>query len=290
MVAVHAVVVARLPRPTALLDDGAFKRIVAAVGHIRSLHPAGAFATFRLSAAGAGSAAFRRFAGRLARETGLEETAEGGNLLLGFRRGGDGGFALAARISPRPLAARAWRVCNRPGALNATVASAMGQLTAPCDDDVLLNLACGSGTLLIERAALGPAARLMGCDLDADALACAARNVDAAGYSAELHEWDAGAVPLPDASVSTLVADLPFGQLVGSHRDNARLYPAVLAEAARLAAPGGRFVAITQQTNLFRGCLRELGRVWTLERETQVRLPSNAGVVRPRIYVLRRSA
>ena len=66
VVAVHAILGTGLPRPSVLLDDGAFRKIVAAVGHIRSLHPAGAFRTFRLSAAGSDSSVFKRFGARLA--------------------------------------------------------------------------------------------------------------------------------------------------------------------------------------------------------------------------------
>ena len=299
VVAVHTVVALGLRRPNALLDDGMFKRLVDAVGHIRALHPRGSFDTFRLSAAGADSPTVRRLRERLASATGLRDVTEGGDLLLRFRRASEGEpaqrepaagpYQLTVRISPRPLSALPWRACNLAGALNATVASAMAQLTSPGSEDVYLNLACGSGTLLIERAALAPASRLVGCDVDAAALSCAAQNVAAAGaLNIELHPWDACATPLPDSSLSALVADLPFGQLVGSYQTNERLYPALLAEAARLARPGARFVVITQQVNLFERCLSERGDVWSLERDLRIQLPANAGVLKPRIYVLRR--
>ena len=290
VVAVYALVAAGLARPSALLDDGTFKRVLAAIGHIRSLHRSGAFASFRLSGAGADSPTFRRVRERLAPETGLRDVSEGGDLLLRFKRGPSGaGFELTARISPRPLSARTWRVCDLPGALNATVASVMAGLTRPRPEDTYLNLACGSGTLLFERAALGPAGRLLGCDVDAVALACATANAEAAGVDVGLHPWDAGAIPLPDGSASAIVADLPFGQLVGSHAANERLYPRVLAEAARLATPGARFAVITQQVNLFDRSLRAASHGWDLEREIHLDLPANAGVLKPRIYVLWRA-
>lgn len=293
VVAIHAVVAAELRRPSALLDDGVFKRLLGAIGHVRAMHPAGSFATFRLSAAGADSPTFGRLRDRLVRETGLRDVAEGGDLLLRFKRAPNGGdFELTVRLSPRSLSARSWRVCNLPGALNATVASVMAGLTVPGPDDIYLNLACGSGTLLIERAALGPAGRLVGCDVDAGALACAAENVAAAGRlldgrDVELQAWDACAIPLADGSVSALAANLPFGQLVGSHRTNEHLYPEILAEAARLAPPRGRFVAITQQVNLFERCLRDVG-AWDVEHVVRLHLPANAGVLKPRVYALRR--
>ena len=88
------------------------------------------------------------------------------------------------RLSPRPLTARAWRVCNLPGALNAVVAHAMVALSAPNPADRYLNLACGSGTLLVERLALGPARLAVGCDNAAGPLDCARANLRAAGLRA----------------------------------------------------------------------------------------------------------
>jgi SAM-dependent methyltransferase len=287
VVAVHAVIANALPRPNALLDDGRFRQIAAAIGHIRSLHPARAFRTFRLSAAGADSSVFGRFRDRLAASAGLAETEEAGELLLRFRRGPDGQFELLARISPRPLTARAWRVCNLPGALNASVAAVMASLAEPSAQDVYLNLGCGSGTLLVERAALGPSRRLIGCDTDPGALACAAQNLEAAGLAdVELQAWDATAVPLADASVDALTIDLPFGQLVGSHTENAALYPRLLAEAARIARPGARFVGITHQSRLFERSV-ESSRWENVERY-QPRLPTQAGQIATGLFVLRR--
>jgi SAM-dependent methyltransferase len=292
VVAVHAVVATGLPRPTALLGDGTFRQLTAAVGHMRSLFPSGAFRTYRLSAAGAESAAFQRVLSRLGAETGLRPAEDAGDVLLRFRRGADGRFELLARISPRPLAARAWRVCNRPGALNAAIASIMASLTQPAPTDVYVNLACGSGTLLIERARLGPAARLLGCDVAPDALECAGRNLAAAalpaaqGPAPELVDWDATALPLDAASVDALTVDLPFGQLVGSHADNATLYPALLTEAARVARPGARLVAITQQVRLFE---RSVSRdQWEQDAVLRPTLSTGGGLIKPGIYVLRR--
>jgi tRNA (guanine6-N2)-methyltransferase len=288
IVAMYAVVASDLPRPGALLDDGRLREIVAAIGHIRSLHPAGAFKTFRLSAAGADSPAFSRFRQRLAQLTGLVETDEPGDLLLRCRRGADGRFEFLVRISPRPLTARPWRVCNLPGALNACVASVMAGLTRPSQLDVYLNLACGSGTLLVERAALGPTGRLIGCDTDPEALACAERNVAAAGLSGiELTSWDATALPLDDGSVDALAVDLPFGQLVGSHTENVALYPRLLAEAARVARSGARLVAISHQTRLFERSVD--ADAWTVEDTFRPRLPTQAGSIVAGLFVLRRN-
>jgi tRNA G10 N-methylase Trm11 len=100
----------------------------------------------------------------------------------------------------------------------------------------------------------------------------------------ELHEWDATRVPLPDASVDALTADLPFGHRVGSHGDNVTLHPAILKEAARVARPGARFVVITAEVKLAESALTSTVSHWEWKRMLRV----NLGGLKPGIFVLRR--
>src|SRR5438046_2091478 len=100
---------------------------------------------------------------RLGAAVRIGRSARPGRLPLWLR--GEGWEALV-RLTPRPLAARAWRVCNLPGALDATAAHAMARWSTRAPDERLVNLACGSGTLLVERLALGPAAVALGVDRD----------------------------------------------------------------------------------------------------------------------------
>ncbi|HYT27017.1 MAG TPA: RNA methyltransferase, partial [Actinomycetota bacterium] len=169
-------------RPSALLGD---ERLFEQVETVRRLHPPGAFSSFRLSVPGPGSAAVRRLREELAGRTGLADDPDDGELLLRVRRahGGGAGWDLLTRLSPRPLSARAWRVWNLPGALNATIAAAMVELSRPRPSDRVLNLMCGSGTLLVERLARAPAASAVGCDLDPAALRGARANLAAAGLA-----------------------------------------------------------------------------------------------------------
>src|SRR3712207_1649985 len=93
----------------------------------------------------------------------------------------------------------------------------------------------------------------------------------------------------PDGSVDAIAVDLPFGQLVGSHATNEQLYPRLLAEAGRLARPGARLVAITQQFRLFERSAEALRDTWDVERTIRVTIPTNAAPIAPRVYVLRRA-
>ncbi|HWQ14587.1 MAG TPA: methyltransferase domain-containing protein [Roseiflexaceae bacterium] len=276
-----------VPRPKALLGHQHFEHLVCAIDEVRALHAPGAFGTLRLSAAGEDSSVLTRLKEELARRTGLAVVPDEGDLLLRLRRGHDGlGWEALVRLSPRPLATRAWRVCNMPGAPNATLAHAMMRLTAPSPHDTLLNLCCGSGTLLIERLALGAAHTAIGCDIDPDALRCAQQNLVAAGYAARarLEHWDATHLPLPAASADVLCADLPFGQLVGSHRENEALYPRIFAEATRVAAPAARMALLTHEVRLLERVAAQFEDDWDLLEIVRVR----SGGMTPRIFVFRR--
>jgi SAM-dependent methyltransferase len=292
--AVYLTRVFAVPRPRGLLGNEQFGAILALIAQVRRLQPA-AFHTFRLSAAGEDSSVLTRLKTDLAARTGLAPGGEEADLLLRLRRAADGtGWEVLVRLTPRPLTARGWRVCNLPGALNAVVAHAMARLAAPAPGERYLNLACGSGTLLVERLALGPARWALGCDFEAPVLACARANLAAARLRdrARLVQADAGRLPLPDAACDAITADLPFGQLVGSHAGNERLYPRLLAEATRVAAPGARLVLITHEVRLLDRLLAEpaLAAAWRRAETIRVTLPFGAGGLNPRIFVLRRRA
>ncbi|HEX6289088.1 MAG TPA: methyltransferase domain-containing protein [Herpetosiphonaceae bacterium] len=280
-----------VPRPKALLGQSSFDTLLRMIADVRDLHPRGAFRTFRISAAGQESSVMLRLRDEIARATGLAYTPEEGDLLLRLRRSlGDAeGWDALLRLSPRPLSVRPWRVCNLPGALNASVAHAMALLSHPHPDDTVLNLCCGSGSLLIERLLAAPARIGVGCDIDPAALACARENVAASDVQAiRLEAWDAGDLPTPDGWVDAILADLPFGQLVGSHATNTVLYPRILREAARVTIGGGVFVAITQDIRLWEGLVADAAADWTLDHVLPIKLPFGGGHLRPRIYVLRR--
>jgi tRNA (guanine6-N2)-methyltransferase len=287
VLAVYLIHHAAVPRPRALLGDEHLRALLAQIALVRSLLPSADYRTLGLSAAGSGSPVLRQLTHELAQHTGLAVAPDEGDLYIRLRRAPDGraGWEVVIRLTPRPLSTRAWRVRNPQGALNATVAHAMVLLTRPTPRDVFLNVACGSGTLLIERLLWGSARRAIGCDISAAALEDASANVAASGHGAdvELYRWDARALPLPDHNADALCSTLPFGHKVGSHDENLTLYPQILQEAARVAKPGRKFVLLTHEVRLMASLLEQPGG-WTPEKILRVRV----GGLYPRIYVLRR--
>jgi SAM-dependent methyltransferase len=276
-----------IPRPKAFLGDQYFKALLAQIAAVRDLSPKDAYQTFYISAAGSESSVMKRLRDELAAKIGLQSAPDEGDLLIRLRHppGDDQSWEALVRLSPRPLATRPWRACNREGALNAAVAHVMAFLTQPKPDDVFLNICCGSGTLLIERLAQEAAASATGYDLDEAALECAHRNVEAAGLSdrVNLRLGDVCSLPLPDKSVDAICGDLPFGHLVGSHDDNLELYPDLLREAARVLKSGGRCVLLSHEVRLMESLLDD-SPVWDVEQNIRVAL----GGLYPRIFVLKR--
>lgn len=292
---VHYIDVAR---PSGLLGHHTFKALVHETLQIMRMWPAGTFESFGISAAGSDSELMVRLRNEFADALQLQPLSHEMDLVMRLRRprsalsrnaaveaGTASGWEVLIRLSPRPLSARQWRVCDMEGALNAAVAHAMIKLTRPKSDDLFLNLMSGSGTLLVERLAYGGARRVIGCDIDSEARSCAERNLTAAGVRSivELYDWDATLLNLPDTTVDALAVDLPFGFAIGSHEENVKLYPALCGEAARVAKPGARFLAITQEVRLMEQVIRECD-WWELEEVLRIQLRG----LHPRIFVLRR--
>jgi 23S rRNA G2445 N2-methylase RlmL len=280
--AVHTFAV---PRPRALLGDEHFRRLRQAITAATAGYPEPP-AQFELAAAGTESSVMRRLRAELAEATGLRDGGDKGDVQIRLMRARDtDSWDALIRLTPRPLSARAWRVCSFPGALNATVAQAMVRLVRPHASDVFVNLMSGSGTLLIERLANSPAKAAIGVELDAEHVACARRNLEAARVSQhiQLIQADARAVPLPGGCADSLCADLPFGQRMGRHSENERLYPQVLAEAARIARINAFFTVLTHEVQLMTALL-ERQSAW----RTRHVLRLNLRGLHPRIYVLER--
>jgi predicted RNA methylase len=151
------------------------------------------------------------------------------------------------------------RQVEREGSLPPPIASAMAFMTRPGDDDTILDPVCGSGTLLAEAAGYAPGARLLGADQDLQAVKTARRNLKGFG-TAEIDHADARALDLPEASVSLVLANLPFGKQYGDVAENRTLYAEVLGQVRRVAAPKGfRAALLASDRSLLRDAARDAG-------------------------------
>ncbi|MCA9895728.1 MAG: methyltransferase domain-containing protein [Anaerolineae bacterium] len=276
-----------VPRPKALLGHEHFTRLIDAirrsVGRWR-VRPQ----NWHLAAAGSQTSVMQRVIEAVSEALQLPHDDSEGDLMLRVRPNKISDqpiWQVLIRLTPRPLATRPWRVANMPGALNASVAAAMQYLVKARADDRLLNIACGSGTILIERLLTQPAEVALGVDIDRDALDSALSNIVEAGVHIDgLIQADACDLPFPGASFTSVMADLPFGQLVGNHKDNLALYPAVLDEVARITESGANFVIVTHEVKLMEQCL-STNQWWRRKQEIKINLTG----IHPRIYVLQRA-
>lgn len=274
-----------IPRPRGLLDNTNIRSFLQQIDSVRHLLPHATYKTFYLAAAGSDSSIMQRIKETVSQETGLYPSDDKGDLWIRIRPGREGGWETLVRLSPRPLVTRAWRVCNMEGALNAATAHAMIMLAQPRPEDVYLNLGCGSGTLLIERLSHSSCHLAIGIDSEFTHLQCAEKNVRASGYRSEitLLNGDIKSIPIQSRTVTALCADLPFGRLIGSHKENTSLYPALLAEAARIAQKGANFVLISHEIRLLESLFRQQ-QYWTVNQAIRINLRG----LHPRIYVLQR--
>ena len=281
--AVYAIAHFPIPRPKSLLGHQHWQTLLRLIAAVRQCHPPAAFRTCHISAAGSQTPTFRRIQQALAADTGLAYDDQAGDLWLRVRPAAAGGWEALVRLTPRPLAARPWRVQNLAGALNAPTAAVMVGLTQPQPTDRFLNLTCGSGTLLIERLLAAPAALAVGTDVSLSSLHLAQANLAAAGVTAALVQQDDAAAALAAGAFDAVVADLPWGQLVGDMAGMPAFYAQLLAAAARLTRPGAPFVLITHLPRLLETLLTPAA-VWHTEQVIHLRRDN----LRPRIYLLRR--
>lgn len=266
-------------RPKALLGHQHLTRLAR---FVRAVVADGGHTSFRFSAAGRDSEVFGRLASELASATGLAFDPEEGELVLRVLPDPQSGWEVLARITPRPLSARPWRVCNLAGGLNATLAYGMLRLGGIKESDRVFNPMCGSGTLLIERNFLGPVERLVGADRNPAALTCAEENIKASKRGGiELAELDVVETELPARTFDLIVADLPWGDAVGTHEENARLYPAFLRGMAATGSRHARMVVLTHEIRLFEEVLDAQDR-WTVRDTVRV----YHGGHHPRMYLL----
>lgn len=276
-----------IPRPKAFLGNEHYRRLLTQLEIVLKQHPHESYKTLHLAAAGSDSSVMNRLKETLSQSLKLNVDDSAGDLLLRIRRTADGaGWETLVRLMPRPLATRYWRVCDMPGALNGTVAHIMSVLASP-SGGLLCNLASGSGSIMIEHNVQHAGNRAIGIDFDPEVNACAERNIAASRTEARssLVLADVTRIPAEDGSYDALCADLPFGQKVGSHTDNVKLYPAIFNEAARIASVGARFVVLSHEVRLMAALLTQ-DKHWTKESE----LPITLRGLHPRIYVMRRNS
>lgn len=141
---------------------------------------------------------------------------------------------------------------------------------------------CGCGSLLFAREALGPCRVLVGVDKSGTAVESARTNARAGKSRASFVTKDALRFEAREG-FDLILSNLPFGNRVGNHEDNTRLYDRFVRRLPELLSPGGTAVLYTMEYKLLKSCL---DRAKGLSLREQKR--TEAGGLLPWIFVVDR--
>jgi ubiquinone/menaquinone biosynthesis C-methylase UbiE len=120
--------------------------------------------------------------------------------------------------------------------LGADAARALFVEQAACRaGDRVLEIGCGTGSLLLLVKKAQPTADVVGLDPDPNALAIARRKARRAGVEISLDQGFADALPYPDASFDRVLSSFMFHHLSRDVKEK------TLREVRRVLRPGGRF-------------------------------------------------
>ena len=99
----------------------------------------------------------------------------------------------------------------------------------------LLDIGCGTGSLVVQLSRLHPKADVTGLDPDPKALARARKKADRAGLSPKLEQGFSDDLPFPDSSFDVVFSSFMFHHLEPDEQQ------ATLTEVRRVLKPGGSF-------------------------------------------------
>lgn len=166
--------------------------------------------------------------------------------------------ALSHRWYPRPYQQRT--------ALKANVAyAALTHL--PAAPQTLLDPFCGSGTLLLEAAAMHPNTQIYGSDRRTIAANGCAKNLDAFGFETRSTVRQGDAMSLADVwpalQVDAIITNPPYGVRMGAALDFRRFYRELLSSFQRVLHPKGTAILFAVQERALEEAAAALG--WSMD-------------------------
>jgi SAM-dependent methyltransferase len=188
-----------------------------------------------------------------------------------------------AELGALYLTQRYGELRRTPASTNPLVGAVMVRLAKIQPGQTVLDPFCGAGTLLVLAGEMAAPGRLVGADVQARWLALAAENARLRDVPAALLRADARRLPIRGGAAERVIANLPFGKRVGSHRVNEDLYPGALREIARVLPGGGRAVLLTDDKRLFREAVQRTPLLRVIKEVVLAR-----GGLHPSVYVLAR--
>ncbi|MDL2220206.1 methyltransferase [Eubacteriales bacterium OttesenSCG-928-N14] len=149
-----------------------------------------------------------------------------------------------------------YRLSSVPASIHPAAAAATLQLVAARmqRDARILDPFCGSGTMLIERAKLCGYRMLEGVDINRKATDIATANGRAADV--QLHAYHRDIVGfVAKHPYQEIISNMPFGNRVGNHDSNVKLYQNFFTQLPQMLAQDGFALLITNEKQLLKDCI-----------------------------------
>lgn len=188
---------------------------------------------------------------------------------------------LVAQVGGLFLTARFGRLHRAPASTNPVIGAVIVRLAKISTGQTVLDPFCGAGTLLVLAAEMARPGRLVGGDLSRHWARTARDNLGLRRHEGVVLHADAQRLPFGAGEADRIVANLPFGKRVGSHRVNIDMYPAAMREISRVLADDGRAVLLTEDKRLFREVVQRTPRLRVIKEVVLER-----GGAHPSVYVL----
>ncbi len=194
----------------------------------------------------------------------------------------NGGARLFVKLYTLPDERFSYRVGALPASMHpATAAAVLRFARAYLKENArVLDPFCGSGTFLIERERLSSCGALTGVDIAHEAVSVARQNAAAANSKAKFIVNDCLRFEA-NRRYDEVISNLPFGNRVGTHAQNERLYAGFLKLLPLWLRPGGVAVLYTMEFTLMKKLLKENPSLRLLKQER-----TEAGGLMPGIFLL----
>jgi 23S rRNA G2445 N2-methylase RlmL len=182
------------------------------------------------------------------------------------------------RLSDRTMRHRKYKLEHIPASLRPTLAAAMVHLARPQPEQLVLDPACGAGTILAElwetwRASPWPQtirkSMVVGGDIEFRALRSARSNLARYGNTSLLR-WDATRLPIADGTVDCIISNPPFGIQLKRPEGIRVFYRRLVAELDRVLHPRGRAILLVGDFPALKESVGKAG--WKLDRQYSIRI------------------
>jgi SAM-dependent methyltransferase len=175
-----------------------------------------------------------------------------------------------------------YRLQSLPASIKPSVAAGVLRYALPFlkKDARVLDPCCGSGTMLIERAMISPCKELIGLDIFGKAADISRENAGAAKIKAKFIKTDCLNFK-PGGQFDEVISNLPFGNRVGTHKENTELYEGLARKLTEWLAPDGIAVLYTMEYELLKRLINKTKGL-ALENEAH----TEAGGLLPGIFII----